>query len=65
MWTAFFFLGIHAPFAMDIVNIIIFVLTLAFWITMLVMGASSNKLKRESDFWKEQIAVRRAKIAEE
>ena len=65
IWCAFFYLGIQKPDEMDGLNIAIFLATVIFWGVMLFLGAKTNRLKREADFWNEQIVERRAKIAEE
>ena len=65
IWTAIFFFGIHNAMWMGIFNLILFFLTICFIAWMLFQGAKSNALKREHDYWLEQIHLKSAKIEEE
>ena len=60
IWCAFFYLGIQNPDDMDGLNIALFGATVLFWAIMLFLGSKSNRLKREADFWREQVVERRA-----
>ena len=64
IFAAFFYFGIHNAKWMGVVNLLIYGFTLFFLAWMIWAGSKANKLKREHDFWQDQIALRRAKIQE-
>ena len=64
IFAAFFYFGIHNAKWMGVLNLLIFGFTLFFLAWMLWSGSRANKMKREHDFWQDQIALRRAKIQE-
>merc|ERR1712072_1397713 len=64
-WWAVFEFGIYASTEFTLYSIIIFVATVTFGSFMLISGASSNKIKRRHEFYKEEIEAQKAKKHEE
>ena len=57
IFAGLFWFGLYTPKWMGVFNLLVFGFTILFLTWMIYEGSKANKLKREHDFWLDQIAL--------